>query len=196
MRRVWFALDSGFAADPKVEALGVRFGPGGPFALIVMMGAAKIQGDEGGRFTLPWAGLKSGAYLKSERQAKEIVHHAATLEGVSITSDGDFPLIELIDVSARGFVARFYGWDGWQRKSNADRQQRYRERRRQAEEAAGQSDVENSLESATRYVTRDVTTETETEQGQQGTNLSVVSPIRSAAETFVDLHDETDRGVA
>lgn len=101
-RRVWFAQDCLFTADPKIAELGTEFGPAGPMAVAHLLGAAKLQ-DEGGRVTISYKNLSRGAFLRSGAHARNIVARATEL-GV----------LEMIAIDKVGFEARFPKWMRWQ----------------------------------------------------------------------------------
>lgn len=118
---IWFAVDALFMSGKKIRQLGRKHDAYGPAAVIAMMCAAKVQ-DEEGEFILSFAGLKDGAYLRSVKQAREILDDAQSL-GV----------LEVLHRDDQDFTARFPEWNVWQPtrdKSNAARQKRYRDRKR------------------------------------------------------------------
>jgi hypothetical protein len=102
-RRVWFARDTGFTSDPKVQVLGDEYGPGGPLALEELMALAKL-GEQEGSVTITYATLARRAFITTAK-AKKIVHDAASSN-----------LITLADANGKGFTASFPRWSRWQLK--------------------------------------------------------------------------------
>jgi hypothetical protein len=118
-RRVWFAQDAQFLADPKVADLGAEFGAEGPLTVIYLLGLAKLQ-REGGIARVKYAALARATFATSGKRSREIVHAAI--------SGG---LLELLDEDeTREVVVTFPAWARWQIKDprNAERQAAYRER--------------------------------------------------------------------
>jgi hypothetical protein len=117
--RVWFARDTGFTADPKVQVLGDEHGPGGPLVIEEMLALAKLR-NNGGSFAISYASLGRRAFVAPAR-AKRIVSHAADME-----------LIEMVEQTSKDFTARFPRWARWQVKdpTGAERKSRQRERER------------------------------------------------------------------
>ncbi len=106
----WFPLTTQFTADARIEQLGETFGAGGPLAIVVMLGQAKIQND-GGRSEGTFRDLAHDAFLEDRKQARTIVEQA---EGVG--------LIDVEAIDDHGFVVMFPRW------------RRYQERMRKQEE--------------------------------------------------------------
>jgi len=122
--RVWFARDTGFTADPKIQTLGEEHGPGAPLVLEEMLALAKLR-DNGGSLTTSYAMLARRAFV-TPTKAKRIVEQAAC------AINGYEPLIELVEHGPKDFTARFLKWTRWQRKdpTGAERKSRQRERER------------------------------------------------------------------
>lgn len=117
--RLWFARDTGFTADPKVQALGDEYGPGGPLALEELMAIAKLGGNCGS-FEVGYSTLARRAFVTA-RKARHIVD-AARLSG----------LIELTGEDGKTAIGCFPKWSRWQPKdpTGAERKARLRERKR------------------------------------------------------------------
>ena len=101
--RVWFARDTGYTADPKVQVLGDDHGPGGPLALEELMALAKLA-DRAGEVTITYATLARRTFI-TPGKAKQIIDDAAELE-----------LIIVSEQDKRGFTATFPRWSRWQPK--------------------------------------------------------------------------------
>lgn len=119
--RIWFARDTGFTSDPKVQMLGVEHGPGGPLVIEEMLALAKLRNNSGS-LSASYAMLARRAFV-TPAKAKKIVGAAA---------EGDERLIELIEQSTKDFTAQFLKWTRWQPKdpTGAERKRRHRERER------------------------------------------------------------------
>lgn len=117
--RVWFARDTGFTSDPRVQVLGDEHGPGGPLVVEEMLALAKLR-NNGGSLSISYASLARRSFVAPSR-AKRVVQHAADLE-----------LIEIVEQTAKDFTARFPRWTRWQVKdpTGAERKARQRERER------------------------------------------------------------------
>ena len=120
--RIWFARDTGYTADPKVQALGDEHGPGGPLAVEEMMALAKLNGNCGS-LTVSYASLARRAFI-TPAKAKRVVADA--------NSAG---IIEVAEQDSKGFAARLLKWSRWQPKdpTGAERKARLRERERNGE---------------------------------------------------------------
>jgi hypothetical protein len=101
-RSAWFAMDTLFLEDAKIERLGESFGPGGPLAIVALLGQAKIQG-RGGRVEWSLRALSSAAFLEDKKQAASILSAA-----------GEADVIEIDALDARAFVVRLINWRRWQ----------------------------------------------------------------------------------
>ncbi|HEY4452345.1 MAG TPA: hypothetical protein VGN13_12220 [Solirubrobacteraceae bacterium] len=120
-QRIWFARDTGFTADPRIQMLGDEHGPGGPLVVEEMLALAKLR-NNGGSLTASYATLARRAFV-SPAKAKAIIAQAA---------DGEEAIIELVKHSAKEFTARFPRWSRWQKKdpTGAARKAQQRERER------------------------------------------------------------------
>lgn len=58
----WFPMSTQFLADPKIEALGDKHGPGGPLTFVALLGRAKIAA-EGGRVTCSYRTLAHEVFV-------------------------------------------------------------------------------------------------------------------------------------
>jgi hypothetical protein len=121
--RIWFARDTGFTADPTVQAIGEAYGPGGPLALEEMMALAKLNNKEGS-FTTSYSVIARRAFITAAR-VRSVVHQAANPPGESTA------IIKLIDEDAKHFTARFVRWATWQPKDPTGAQRKARHRARQ-----------------------------------------------------------------
>lgn len=126
---VWFALEAGFNGDDSFDALGEEFGPGGPLAVITVMGHAKMQGR--GRAKMTFRQLALAAWLEGgSSDASQIMERANALG-----------LLEGYEATERGFKTGFARWEAWQEKlGNAQRQARHRAKR-----AAGTRDASQEV---------------------------------------------------
>jgi len=123
--RVWFARDTGFTADPRVQALGDEHGPGGPLVVEEMLALAKLKNNSGS-FSASYATLGRRAFVRPGK-AKSIVSDAAG-EG----------LIEMVEHTAKDFTALFPRWSRWQVKDPTGAARKAAEReRRKLEESHG-----------------------------------------------------------
>ena len=115
--RIWFARDTGYTADPKVQALGDEHGPGGPLAVEEMMALAKLNGNCGS-LSVSYATLARRAFI-TPAKAKAVVADASKAG-----------IIELTDRVPGGFAARLLKWSSWQPKdpTGRERKARYRSR--------------------------------------------------------------------
>lgn len=110
-------------ADDKVIDLGDEHGTAGPLTYVALLGAAKLQ-DEDGRVRMGWRQITRGAFLSSVDQARVIIAAAA-----------DVGLIEIIEDGPRAFVVQMVGWSDFQRPADptaAARMRNYRERQKAA----------------------------------------------------------------
>lgn len=97
----WFAMATQFTLDEKIEALGEELGPGGPLAVCVLLGQAKIQGA-GGTVEGTFRDLAHAAFVERS-EAKAILERADAL-GV----------LEVEEITGRGYKAQFPKWRDWQ----------------------------------------------------------------------------------
>jgi hypothetical protein len=120
--RIWFARDTGYTSDPKVQILGDEHGPGGPLVVEEMLALAKLR-NNGGSLAISYASLARRSFVSTDR-ARKVVAHAADME-----------LIEMVEQTAKDFTARFPRWARWQVKdpTGAERKARLRERERNGE---------------------------------------------------------------
>jgi hypothetical protein len=120
--RVWFARDTGFTSDPKVQVLGDEYGPGAPLALEELMALAKLA-DNGGDVTVSYATLARRAFI-TPAKAKQIV-----------TASASAGIINLPSANGKDFTASFPRWTRWQPKdpTAAGRKARQREAERAAQ---------------------------------------------------------------
>lgn len=114
-RRVWFARDTGFTSDPKVQILGDEHGPGAPLALEELMALAKL-GQPEGTVSTTYATLARRAFI-TPAKAKRIVSEAAAAH-----------LIDLAAVNGKTFTASFPKWGRWQLKDPTAAARKSRER--------------------------------------------------------------------
>jgi hypothetical protein len=117
-RHTWFAVDTRFCSDTKIQHLGTEFGPGGPLAVLHLMSTAKSQDDDG-CVTMTYKALAYGAFLKRPIVARQIVIRATEQK-----------VLELVKHDEKEFVARFLSWNDWQQAdpTAADRMRRYRQK--------------------------------------------------------------------
>ena len=101
--RVWFARDTGFTADPKVQVLGDEHGPGGPLVVEEMLALAKLR-NNGGSLSISYASLGRRSFVAPPK-VRRIVSDAA-----------EAGLIEMVDQTSKDFTARFPRWSRWQPK--------------------------------------------------------------------------------
>lgn len=128
--RLWIALDARFYSDPKIVALADLFGPAGPFAIIVLLGAAKTEGDTEGNVRMRYGALARFAHLKGPGIARQIVR-AAGQEGI----------LTDVRLGREGFLARFPAWGRWQRADAAAAQRKRAQRDREKAEASTMDDT-------------------------------------------------------
>jgi hypothetical protein len=100
---VWFARDTGFTSDPKVQALGDEHGPGGPLAVEEMMALAMLK-DNCGSMEVSYSSLARRAFITPVK-ARAIVADAHSAG-----------IVEVTEQTVKGFAARFVKWSSWQRK--------------------------------------------------------------------------------
>lgn len=100
---MWFARDTGFTSDPKIQILGDEYGPGGPLAVEEMLALAKLN-NNGGSLSISYASLARRAFIP-QAKAKRIVADAA--------STG---IIEVVEQDSKAFTALFPRWSRWQLK--------------------------------------------------------------------------------
>ena len=114
-RRVWYAMDSNFARDPKIDWLRRKHRAAAICIPVVLLGEAKRHNDHGW-FQVGWAPLADLAGV-TVRKATEVVE---SMEEVS--------LLELHKRTPIEFIGKFVAWDVWQRAGQAAiRQNRKRE---------------------------------------------------------------------
>lgn len=117
MSDYWCKLDVRFAKDDKVEAIGERFGPAGPLAMVVLLLNAKAQ-NKGGKVDGTYRDLAHDVYIDREQSAEllEALVEIGFAEG------------ELNGRNFKLFLPAFKRWNDRQRK------QEQRERERDSEE--------------------------------------------------------------
>jgi hypothetical protein len=103
-RAAWFAFSSMFRQDPKIEALGERFGADGPFLFVGLMCEAKLQ-CRGGRVEGSLRGLAHDCFIDGRDRAAEILKAADETDAIEI---------ETLD--ERAFVVRVVNWSRWQER--------------------------------------------------------------------------------
>jgi hypothetical protein len=113
--RVWFARDTGFTADPRVQLLGDEYGPGGPLVLEEMMALAKLR-DNGGSLYTSYATLARRTFVTALKVRKIVA--ASAVAG----------LIELHEEGTGTFTASFPRWSRWQPKDPTAAARKSRER--------------------------------------------------------------------
>lgn len=100
-RRVWYAMDSNFARDPKIDWLRRQHRSAAVCVPVVLLGEAKRHNDHG------WfqVGIPDLARLAgvAERRALQVVE---SMEEISLLEIRTRTPIELI--------GRFVAWDSWQ----------------------------------------------------------------------------------
>ena len=113
--RVWFARDTGFTADPKIQVLGDEHGPGGPLVVEELLALAKLANKDGA-VRISYKALARRAFI-TPAQAKRIVADAAAWE-----------VLEVSECDGHTLVAGFPKWARWQLKdpTAAERQSRRR----------------------------------------------------------------------
>ena len=118
-RRIWFARDTGFTADPRIQVLGDEHGPGAPLVIEELMALAKLA-DDGGKVTVPYATVARRAFV-SPALVKKVIDEAS--------SSG---LVELCQNGGKTVTVAFPRWERWQPKdvTGAVRKRRLRERER------------------------------------------------------------------
>ena len=116
-RRVWFARDTGFTSDPRVQVLGDEYGPGGPLAVEELMALAKLE-DKDGTVTVPYATVARRAFITAA-MAKKVIADAA--QG---------GILEMSENGGKTVCVTFAKWERWQPKdvTGAVRKRRLRER--------------------------------------------------------------------
>lgn len=113
-RRVWYAMDSHFARDPKIDWLRRRHRAAAICVPVVLLGEAKRHND-GGWFQIGWAQLSDLAAVSEPK----VVACVESMQEVG--------LLEVHTQTAIEFVGRFVAWDAWQRTGQASmRKQRER----------------------------------------------------------------------
>lgn len=161
-RAQWFAFSSLFRRDPKIEALGERFGADGPFLVVGLFCEAKIQ-QRGGRVEGSLRGIAHDCFIEGRERAAEIIKAA-----------GETDVIEIETLDARAFVVRITNWSRWQ--------ETFRKARSRAEnEESGQprTPPDNSGRERTKTDAAVARTETKTEtrtETEQPTTKPVVAP--------------------
>lgn len=169
-RRVWFARDAWFTADPKVETLGDEHGPGGPLLLEEVFALAKLAND-GGRVSARYSTLARRAFLKGSREARAVIETCAELGMLTVESSDD-----------RGFAGAIPRWTRWQVADprNAERQAAARERNA---ESNGECNGSGRYESPLRNGPTGSTGNTELQASKEA---SVASGVAGAAQDLFD----------
>lgn len=174
-RRIWFAQDAAFLADPKVADLGAEHGAEGPLVIVHLLGLAKLQ-REGGIAKVKYGALARAAFISHGRRAKQIVHSASELG-----------LLEILDEEGQEVVVAFPSWMRWQIKdpTNAERQQAYRDRNaaRNAERNA-----EGNGEQRDDTVTPAVTTVDREQRTENRTTTTAPAAARTARDPLAISH--------
>jgi hypothetical protein len=114
---VWFARDTGFTSDPKVQILGDEHGPGGPLVIEEMLALAKLKNNSGS-LSISYASLGRRSFV-APAKAKRIVCDAA-----------EAGLIDMLEQTAKDFTARFTKWARWQVKDPTGAERKARQRAR------------------------------------------------------------------
>lgn len=116
-RRVWFARDTGFTSDPRIQVLGDEYGPGGPLAMEELMAFAKLGADDG-TFEAPYATIARRAFV-SPALVKRVVADAEQSGIIGSVQNG-----------GKTVSGVFLKWGRWQPKdvTGAERKRRLRER--------------------------------------------------------------------
>jgi hypothetical protein len=126
-RRVWFARDTGFTADPRIQVLGDEYGPGGPLVIEELLALAKLAGRDGA-IDVPFATVARRSFV-TPALVKKIVADA-----------GSSGLLEAVDANGKGLSARFCNWSHWHPKDPTAAERKSRERSR-----SGHADVTENV---------------------------------------------------
>lgn len=169
-------MSSTFTRDGKIGVLGDEFGPGGPMAIVALLGAAKEQ-NHGGRVEQGWRELTVQAFL-DRGQAKAIVERAAEL-GV----------IEVEDLGEVEFVAKFPQWRKWQ---EAFRSQRNREATQETPSSTQEIRSEYAADTQRSASGNAACNATETETGTDN-NSNVDEPSSPTGQTKGNSGDQASR---
>lgn len=105
-RRVWYAMDSHFARDPKIDWLRRRHRAAAICVPVVLLGEAKRHNDHGW-FEIGWAQLAELAGLSEARVT------------ACVDAMQEVGLLELHKRTPIEFVGKFVAWDSWQRTGQA-----------------------------------------------------------------------------
>lgn len=118
-RRVWYAMDSNFAHDPKIDWLRRKFKAAAICVPVILLGEAKRHNDHGW-FQIGWTQVADLAGMSEQKVV-------ACVEGMQ-----EVGLLELHGRTPIEFIGKFAAWDSWQRAGTASvRKQNQREREEQ-----------------------------------------------------------------
>lgn len=141
----WFSMSTQFLTDPKIENLGEKHGPGGPLAIVALLGRAKIEGN-GGRVTCSFRTLAHESFI----DRADIVR---ILEDAAETG-----LLEVERSDDSGATVRFPAFSRWQ---DAGRKADEREAKKPTPQANVRTRPDLSADVPTRQDKTDKTRQTE-----------------------------------
>lgn len=147
----WYAMDTQFLADPKIEELGEKHGPAGPLVIVSLLGHAGLS-NRGGRIEKTYRTVANETFTEPAEVAR-IIKDAADTGVLAIETQDD-----------RSFIGRFPAWERYQAAFRQARARTSKKGHQQADVTPRHAESRPVTESHNNKTGQDSTKQDKTEQ--------------------------------